>query len=79
MFSIAEEFHADACQKFEELTLDKNITMTVIGMQDGVHLVRLEEINHNNVVPKIDIAQALILAGMGKEGGMSTKKSKLIH
>ena len=67
-------FSDEACEKFEELVLEKNLTMTVTDIQNEVCTVNLVEVNENNQIQRVDIANALIQSGLVIKGKDPLKK-----
>ena len=51
--------------------------MMVINIdRNNVHTVKLTEENPDNPIPKIDIADSLLQAGLVREGKLTTSKGK---
>lgn len=68
---------ADACQKFEEIAMDKELLMTVRDIQNGYCNIDLLEMGENNQV-LLDVAKTLISSGLVKPG-KDEKKGNMSH
>ena len=72
-----DTFSAKACQRFEELTLDKKLMMEIVSCENDIYTVRLTEINESNQIPKVDIAEALVSSGFVKQSTATKIKSNV--
>ena len=71
---IGDVHSARACEKFEKLVLERELTLNIVDLTDGICMVDLIEENSSNVVPRINIGTALILANLAVAKGKSVAK-----
>ena len=64
------EFSYEVCQKFEELTMDKILTMNVLEFSNGVYKVTLFDSCNGQ---QIDVANELLSSGFPSITGLPKK------
>lgn len=66
-------FTNEVCKKFEQIVMDKPLSMEIQKFENGIATVGLM-IDDGT---QIDVAKTLVLSGMVKEGSNPNKKSKI--
>ena len=74
--NFAGVYSTAACDKFNELVLERELRMTVVSVNDvGVCTVNLAEVTPGGVIPCVDLGCLLVQSGLVKQAPATPKGS----